>query len=362
LQIPIKRETSREKETLSKMRSCEDLLGYHANALGASYRRLAIESLTMKITSRNYCESKHCTDIRVKSANNARPRSTPSSPIILEMIKEKNDDVTKMEEEEKAKPMKTSPVTAAVNTAQTEFNAVVPSHDVASGYAYFINPHSTLGQLRRKFITAVNNLAYSGFNITAAPRGSAPSNELNQDARAARQILEASSDNNELAPESHFNSQPVNAIQTTASAEAEFTSKILHREANQIAVSLSRGPSSFLDRINPCEELLESDFIEVFLFSNDKAADKPGEDESPTTGNTSVSTMVMYYTIQNAADQESASHTPTVVFVDLTNLSSMVMRRQFHDVQIQVSTRLYRMNQLPLIRRHESNGIFAIPI
>jgi hypothetical protein len=151
--------------------------------------------------------------------------------------------------------VKTSPVTAVVNIPQAEIKSVLPSHlganiffssvalmqkviIVASGYVYFLTfreTSTTLGQLykiMRSPVTAITNLAYAAFDIAATPQGAAyPSDEIN-----------------ELAPEElYFDSQPVGAIQPTASAEAEIASKILHKEANQIAVSLSTEPDSFLD-------------------------------------------------------------------------------------------------------------------
>jgi hypothetical protein len=147
----------------------ELLLSYHAEAFKALTWRFAMENLTLSYAYWN--------DIRVKNANVTRFRGSPNSPFVQAMIKAKNEDVKRREEEERAKekgsmssivsrlentrPVR--PVTAVFRLTRAGFKTAVPGNldtniflsalafkqkniKVASRYVYFITYSVNLAQ------------------------------------------------------------------------------------------------------------------------------------------------------------------------------------------------------------------------
>jgi hypothetical protein len=114
----------------------ELLLSYHAEAFKALTWRFAMENLTLSTIQSSRSVYANWNDICVKNENVARFRGSPNSPFVQAMIKAKNEDVKRREEEEKAKEKgssvarleNTSPVTAALNLVRAGVKTAVPGH------------------------------------------------------------------------------------------------------------------------------------------------------------------------------------------------------------------------------------------
>jgi hypothetical protein len=152
----------------------ELLLSYHADAFKALTWRFAMENLTLSTIQSSRSVYAYWNDIRVKNANIARFSGSPNSPFVQTMIKAKNEDVKRREEEERAKEKdsmssivarleKTRPVTAVLRLARAGFKTAVPGNldtniflsalafkqkniKVASRYVYFITYSVNLAQ------------------------------------------------------------------------------------------------------------------------------------------------------------------------------------------------------------------------